>query len=148
MLLAEYIKRRNLNKKLYLCDTFEYFSEVHYGIYKPWTNIHSEDFNFAQVKSLFEPYRFVNLIKGEFEKIVNCIPSNQFSFAHIDCDTYSATHFVTDFIYPMISVGGIMVFEDYRHHELLEARKLLMILLLINKIRYFQCFLYLAASRS
>ncbi len=123
LLLAEYIKKRNLNKKLYLCDTFEYFPEVHYGIDKPWTNIHSEDFNFAQIKSLFEPYENVNLIKGEFEKTVNCIPSNQFSFAHIDCDTYSATHFVTDFIYPMISVGGIMVFEDYGHHELLGVRK-------------------------
>lgn len=121
LLMAEFIRRKNLKKRLYLCDTFKGFPEENYGIDREWSSTNPVDF--SQVKALFEPYEFVELVKGEFQKTVDRIPSETLSLAMIDCDTYRSTSFVADFIYPKLVRGGILVFEDYGHHDLLGARR-------------------------
>lgn len=121
LLMAEFIRRKDLNKRLYLCDTFEGFPEERHGIDRQWNNTHHVDF--SKVKALFNPYEFVELLKGEFQKTVDHIPSNTFSLAMIDCDAYRSTRFVADFVYPKLVLGGILVFEDYGHHDLLGARR-------------------------
>jgi len=121
LLVAEFIRRKNLNKRLYLCDTFEGFPEERYGIDRQWNSTHHVDF--SKVKALFRLYQFVELVKGEFQKTVDYIPSDMFSLAMIDCDSYRSTRFVADFVYPKLVRGGILVFEDYGHHALLGARR-------------------------
>jgi predicted O-methyltransferase YrrM len=123
LLMAEYIKKKNLPKKLYLCDTFKEFPKFDYGIDKPWSHFHNKNFNFAHVKSIFKPYEFVTFVKGDFRETLRHIPCDSFSFAYVDCDSYEATRFVSDFIYPKLSAGGCIVFEDYGHHSLLGARR-------------------------
>ncbi|MCK4764882.1 MAG: class I SAM-dependent methyltransferase [Candidatus Aminicenantes bacterium] len=123
LLIAEYIKRRNLNKRLFLCDTFDKFPGVDCGIDRWWSNLDIKNFDFTHVKAIFEPYEFVKLVKGEFEKTIHHIPSDRFSFAFVDCDSYEATRFAADYVYPKLSTGGCMVFEDYGHHNLVGARR-------------------------
>jgi O-methyltransferase len=120
LLMAEFIKRKKLNKKLYLCDTFEKFPNESYGIDRPWSSTHLVDF--SRVKALFEPYKFVSLIKGEFEKTVGEILSDKFSFVMIDCDSYRAIRFVANYVFPKLVRGGIMFFEDCGHAHCLGAR--------------------------
>lgn len=121
ILIAEFIRRTKLDKKLYLCDTFDKFPDEAYGVDKPWGGTHPVDF--SRVTRLFEPYEFVCLVRGDFEKTLEQISSDKFSLAVVDCDTYRSTHFVADFVYPKMSPGGIIFFEDYGHHSLLGARK-------------------------
>jgi len=121
LLIAEFIRRKSLNKRLYLCDTFEGFPEERYGIDKRWNSTHQVDF--LKVRALFRLYQFVELVKGEFQKTVDHISSDMFSLAMIDCDSYRSTKFVADFVYPKLVRGGILVFEDYGHHALLGARR-------------------------
>jgi hypothetical protein len=121
LLVAEFIKRTGLDKKLYLCDAFEQFPDERLGIDQRWSGSHPVDF--AAVESLFAPYGFVSLVRGEFEESVNSIGIDSISFAMIDCDSYRATRFVADFVFPKLVVGGVMFFEDYGHHALLGARR-------------------------
>lgn len=41
------------------------------------------------------------------------LEGSQIAFAHVDTDIYSATRGCCEFIYPRISYGGVMVFDDY-----------------------------------
>jgi hypothetical protein len=123
LIIAEFLKRKKFQKKLYLCDTFKEFPKMHFGIDHPWSEFNNKNFNYSHVKSVFESYEFVKLIKGEFKQTLGKIPTKKFSLAYVDCDSYEATRCVSEYIYPKLSAGGCIVFEDYGHHALLGARR-------------------------
>src|SRR5690606_12888209 len=103
-----------------LCDTFEGFPEEKLGIDKLWNNTHSVDFE--MVKKQFTGYKNVQLVKGDFKDTINTLPDKEYSLVHVDCDSYRATKFVAEKMYPKLSKGGVMMFEDYGHPFCLSAR--------------------------
>ena len=120
LIMAEYVKRMGLNKQIYLCDTFKGFPLEPLGIDEFWNNTHHGDY--SGVDALFEPYDFVNLVKGDFTKTAPKLACDKLCLAMIDCDSYRGTKFAANHVWPKLSKGGIMICEDYGHHVLLGAR--------------------------
>jgi len=51
---------------------------------------------------------------GEFPyTITDRIKNDTYSFVHFDGDTYKSTKDFVNFFYPRMSVGGVMIFDDY-----------------------------------
>ncbi len=73
--------------------------------------------------SIFDADRFipwkarVKLITGQIEDTVpEFIESNQgirFSLVHFDCDLYKPTHAALEAIWPRVSRGGVVIFDEY-----------------------------------
>lgn len=119
-IISKLVEELNYNKKVYLCDTFEEFPFEYLGVDNFWNNTHGVDFD--DVKKKFTGFDFVNFIKGDFSDTIEIIPAEKFSFVYIDCDSYRAVELITEKIYPKLSSGGIIIFEDYGHDFCLGAR--------------------------
>lgn len=73
--------------------------------------------------SIFDEDRFIpwkpriRLIKGDIEKTVATFvqenPGVRFSLIHFDCDLYKSTRVALDTFWPILSKGGIMLFDEY-----------------------------------
>jgi hypothetical protein len=57
----------------------------------------------------------IELIKGMLE--VTLRPQRPVALAHIDCDWYDSVKVCTERLYPVLSPGAIMVFDDYRSYS-------------------------------
>jgi predicted O-methyltransferase YrrM len=120
-LMAEVLKALNLEKKIYLFDTFQEFPSENIGIDSFWSNTHKVDFE--QVKSKFHDFKNVILVKGDFTKTLPETSIDKLCFIYVDCDSFRATKFLNDNLFEQkLSPGGVMVFEDYGHPALLGNR--------------------------
>lgn len=119
-IISETLKRLRRSKSVYLCDTFSAFPKEQYAVDKFWSNTHTV--NFEKIQQLFQSYPNVTLIRGDFADTINTIHEKKFSLVYVDCDSYRATKLVTEKIYPKLSIGGVMIYEDYGHAHCLGAR--------------------------
>lgn len=55
----------------------------------------------------------ISLHKGLFENTMLFTPSDTVAFAHIDCDWYESVLLCLERIYPVLSVKGYLVLDDY-----------------------------------
>ena len=55
----------------------------------------------------------VELIQGFFEQTFPHFSSLVLSFVHLDCDAYQAYKECLEFIYPRLSPGGVILFDEY-----------------------------------
>src|SRR5579872_2853966 len=67
----------------------------------------------AGVRALFEGRRGVAIHSGSFEETVAQVHAQMFCFAHIDADLYASVLFASEFIFPRLSPGGVVVYDDY-----------------------------------
>ncbi len=77
--------------------------------------------------SLFDADRFVpwkarvKLVDGQIEQSVPRFleqnPGVRFSLVHFDCDLYAPTKAALDAIWPRVSRGGIVLFDEYAIHD-------------------------------
>lgn len=58
----------------------------------------------------------VRLVKGLFEQTWPEQGSQQIAFAHIDCDWYDPVHYCLDAVADRLSVGGIILLDDYHDY--------------------------------
>ncbi len=120
-LMSEVLRVMSSDKKVYLFDTFEEFPSEIMGIDSFWSNTHQVDFE--EVKNKLSSYQNTILIKGDFTKTLPETGIENLSFIYVDCDSYRATKFLTEYLYERkLSPGGVMVFEDYGHPALLGNR--------------------------
>jgi hypothetical protein len=119
-IISKVVEAMNGNKQVYLCDTFENFPVEELGVDQFWSNTHAV--NYEEVKSKFTDLEFVNFVKGDFFETVPKLNADLFSFVYIDCDSYRGVKFIAESIYPKLSSGGVMIFEDYGHAFCLGAR--------------------------
>jgi len=63
----------------------------------------------------------IELIQGNIEEtIVQFVKERQgvrFSLVHFDCDMYKPTSTALNCIYPLVSRGGVMIFDEYCLHN-------------------------------
>ena len=52
-------------------------------------------------------------LQGYFNETLKQFPNRSFSFVHLDCDAYLSYKVCMEFFYPRLSVGGIMLFDEY-----------------------------------
>ena len=105
----------NDKKQIFLCDTFT-------GVVKA-TSKDSEyyggehaDTSEEMVESLLGQLETNNyiILKGTFpDETASYVKSNKFSFVHIDVDVYQSAKDILNWVWPKLSVGAIVVFDDY-----------------------------------
>ncbi len=120
-LAKTYLNSIGSQKTLYLFDMFETFPLEKIGIDHFWNDTHEVDFD--EVKSKFTGFTGVEFAKGEFSKTLPTSGCNEVALAFIDCDAYRSTKYLIGEIFDKrLSTGGIMIFEDYGHANLLGNR--------------------------
>ncbi len=115
------------DKKLLLFDTFE-------GMPPTDSTVDSHikgdfaDTSFESVKAFIE-------MAADLDGICycgGCIPESfvwvcdderESSFAHVDVDIYDSVKACTEFIYPLLAAGGIIIYDDYGFSQCYGARK-------------------------
>jgi hypothetical protein len=79
--------------------------------------------NFDAVRRKFDVFPFVTLVQGDFTRTLATSGVDKLALAYVDCDAYRSTADLIRCIFPDLLVpGGIMVFEDYGHAQLLGNR--------------------------
>ena len=120
-LMAALLAQLGASKTLYLFDTFSAFPQESYGIDQFWSRSHPVDF--AAVRAKFEAFPFVRFVQGDFTRTFDEAGIERLALAYVDCDAYRSTAYLIRRIYPeILCPGGIMVFEDYGHAQLLGNR--------------------------
>jgi len=101
------------DKKLFLCDTFEGLKDSTEDD-DCWIKNGDYTADFDMVQESFPDKERVKLIKGYFpDSATEEIKELNFSFAHLDVDTYTSTLNSLEFLYPRMSKGGIIISHDY-----------------------------------
>lgn len=120
-LMASLLAKLGAEKQLYLFDTFSAFPDESLGIDQFWSRSHPVDFD--AVRSKFTAFPFVRFVQGDFTKTFDASDIRRLALVHVDCDAYRSTDYLIRRIFPdMLVPGGIMVFEDYGHAQLLGSR--------------------------
>jgi hypothetical protein len=120
-LTRKYLDEIQSDRTLFLFDMFESFPAESIGVDHFWNETH--DVDFEDVKSKFSDLTKVEFIKGEFSKTLPESPCDTVALAFVDCDAYRSTKYLIEEIFDKrLSTGGIMIFEDYGHANLLGNR--------------------------
>lgn len=114
-LLGLAMKEAKVDSKLYLADTFT-------GVVKAGKADNSykggehADTTLETVKSLLAVNQVENysILQGIFpEQTAAQIYADQIRFCHIDVDVYQSAKDVFDWVWPRLTAGGMVVFDDY-----------------------------------
>lgn len=105
-------------KSLFLFDTFEglpYEKSQHDNFFN------KGDFrgsSFDEIKKQFESFKNIHVFKGIFpEQNHEEINEETFSLVHLDVDMYKCTMDCLSFFYTRMTIGGIIVLDDYLDHH-------------------------------
>ncbi|MFQ5993566.1 MAG: TylF/MycF/NovP-related O-methyltransferase [Acidiferrobacterales bacterium] len=113
-MLAEILSRNpsDPSKRLHLFDTFEGMPET-----DPEKDLHLEgdfaDTSLTAVKEYVRHDSVVEYHQGFIPETFAGLQDARIAFAHIDVDIHRSIIDCCELIYPRLSVGGTMVFDDY-----------------------------------
>ena len=127
------MKKSGINKKIYACDSFEGFgndtiSKEDTTLFRSAERL-KKKFTAAQdvpqvLEKFFDAYKLEgHCVKGFFSSSLTAIDGEKFCFAHVDCDAYTSHIDSLNFIYPRMSTGGCIVFDDYNEKKWPGAKK-------------------------
>ncbi len=99
-------------KKLLLFDTFGGMPET-----DPEKDWHKKgDFQDTSAEAVISYVRaeeFCSLRKGFIPETFRGLESAKIAFAHVDVDIYKSVYDCVSFIWPRLTLGGFIVFDDY-----------------------------------
>jgi hypothetical protein len=102
-------------RKMYLCDTFNGFSEAQYeenmGLAKQTA---FKDISYPSVRAVVGEYQGNRWVIGMFpQSITDEMREDRFAFVSIDCDLYEPIRAGLDFFWPRLVVNGMIFVHDY-----------------------------------
>jgi O-methyltransferase len=113
LLLRNHLATRASGRTLHLFDSFAGLPAAN----PAKDNYHREgdlaDTSEAAVRDLLGDGRLVVIHPGPFEDTLAAASGHRFCFAHVDADLYSSVLLATDFIFPRLNDGGVIVYDDY-----------------------------------
>jgi O-methyltransferase len=113
LLLRNHLAARAPGRTLHLFDSFTGLPVAN----PAKDNYHREgdlaDTSEAVVRDLLGDRRLVAIHAGRFVDTLAAVSGHRFCFAHIDADLYSSVLLATDFIFPRLNPGGVIVYDDY-----------------------------------
>ncbi len=120
IIMADFLREKKNGKIIYACDSFEGFDpeELHKERSSGLTDVSDKSFTsttYEYVKTKLRKLGYSNIIvpvKGFFKDTLPYI-KNKFAFALIDCDLKESMTYSAETIWPKLSSGGRMVFDDY-----------------------------------
>jgi O-methyltransferase len=114
-LIAARAKQLSIDDTVFLCDTFT-------GVVKTtkvdtyYQNSKHADTSLAVVQRLTSQMNLDNVrtLQGVFpDQTGHEVAGLTFRFVHIDVDVYESAREVLEFVWPRLSPGGVVVFDDY-----------------------------------
>jgi predicted O-methyltransferase YrrM len=122
VLMARHLRKRDCNKRIYACDTFQGFDPAEFAREQRQGSV-SGDGDFTENDLRYVQRKItrlgvadqITLVKGLFQETLASFPG-PFAFAFIDADLH-------DSIWPRLSVGGCCVFDDYTNDAFRGATK-------------------------
>ncbi len=114
------------DKNIWVCDSFDGFQPLDIATYSYSDEPHTPNYNdmirvsYEEVVNNFEKYGFeendprIKFLKGWVKDTLNpktCSIKN-ISLLRIDVDAYSATREVLEYLYPKVTSGGYIIFDD------------------------------------
>jgi len=121
-LLAKIIAGVGRARPLHLFDSFEGFPETTLGV----DRFRAGDLgttSVEDVRRLLAPYAFTELHVGFIPDTFAGAGIERVAWAHVDLDVYQSVIDATEFIYPRLSPGGYIVFDDYAFPSCAGARR-------------------------
>jgi len=122
----EYLKHYNIEKKIWLYDTFEGMTEVsefdidHMGVSgKIWEN--KCESSLDEVKKIISTSTYnsnlINYVKGDvlLTLDVNENIPHKISLLRLDTDWYESTKKEMEILYPKLIENGVLIVDDYGH---------------------------------
>jgi hypothetical protein len=130
IIMARYLRTRQVNKKILACDSFEGFdqSELQHEQMAGLTTASSSDFtstSYEYVQKKISALGFQDMIipiKGYFADTLPRI-TGPFCLALIDCDLRDSLVYSAETIWPNLSHGGRILFDDYLEPEFKGAKQ-------------------------
>ena len=138
---AGIVKEYNCNKKIINLDSFRGCPSIdktkeqtlHLGnsgnekiqaFDKKWEN--KLIVTLDDVKDNFRKFNLLGaniiFVEGYFcNTLPNLDPNMELSILRVDCDLYQSTYEVLEYLYPKLSIGGYVVFDDYKFPESRQA---------------------------
>jgi len=115
VLIAEYLNLTDIKKHIITCDSFEGMPE------KMSTGKRTETGTLLKVdhelvKEKFKKFHVddrITIVKGFIEESLPTITNKTFSFAFIDTAAYDSMKVGLEFIFPRLSINGIVAVDDY-----------------------------------
>ena len=111
-MIAAVLRDHGSSKRLYLFDTFEGMPET-----DPTRDLHVKgDFSDTSVEAVARYVGCADLCvirKGLIPETFAGLESARIAFAHIDVDVYKSILDCLGFIWPRLTFGGFIVFDDY-----------------------------------
>lgn len=115
-MIARYLAANDkTGRKVHLFDTFEGFPDIA----DPTRDYHNpgeySDTSLEMVRKRLEPYSHVTEFHPGFipDTFVEIRDIPKFSLVNVDVDLYPTTQACCEYFWPRMSVGGIMMFNDY-----------------------------------
>ena len=103
------------DKKIHLFDTFQ--GLPHEDIISG-TVIGDFSESESDARELLSKFQNVEINVGVFPETINLDNKNNYSFVHLDADTYKSTMDGLIYFYPRMAKGGIILIDDYMFDEL------------------------------
>jgi O-methyltransferase len=113
LLLHQRLLSRAPDRTLHLFDSFAGLPAPNPGCDNHHRKGDFADTSEVEVRRMFSDSAGVVIHAGLFEETVAAVASRLFCFAHIDADLYSSVRFASEFIFPRLSRGGVIVYDDY-----------------------------------
>ena len=114
-LIAEALRARGLECRLYVCDTFEGHAVVDeavdgkHAVGKQFRSTSAGD-----VQKYLSGFPNVCLVVGDFMQTSTSLSERErFGFVHVDVDVYPATRHCLEYFGPRVVEGGFIVVDDY-----------------------------------
>jgi O-methyltransferase len=121
-LLAETLVRLGGKQTLYLLDTFAGMPETREGV-----DLHKAgdfaDTSLTSVKSYLSEFDNLQFVSGSIPESLEHLPRVPFCFVHIDLDIHDPIVAASEFFYPLLPSGGVIVYDDYGFSSCPGARR-------------------------
>lgn len=110
------------NKEFYLYDTFEGFSDKyssnddfpdHPGFIEYANQYYADPSLYPYVRERFADRNDIKVIKGIVPDVLEKIAPKKIAFMHIDLNSAAAEIGALEVLFPRLSPGGMLVFDDY-----------------------------------
>lgn len=128
-IICNYLNFDNIKKNFYLIDTFngipesKILNENEIKTVNLLNKIHFNNNYYDHIVNNFKNFTNVNIIQGEIPAVFKKLYIDKISFLHLDMNNGYAEIESIKFFFSKISVGGLVLLDDYSYDEMFRDLK-------------------------
>jgi hypothetical protein len=120
--VCDYLGFEKLNRTFYLYDSYEGFSPKYtrpsdFGSGQLFIDVAQRDYQQANLYEVvckrFARYLNVRPVRGFMPDALDSVCPSRISYLHVDLNSPKAEYLTLERLYPLVSPGGVIVFDDY-----------------------------------